>query len=98
MKKRISFLLCLVIALSCFGVFGTGLVEAAGVSKKLSEELEGYTRVLLSDFKTSAGNALLISAAPEGTFADACEAFMLSIGITQTEINTIRTMLIESNG
>lgn len=38
------------------------------------------------------------SYAPEGTFADACEAFMLSIGITQTEINTIRTMLIESNG
>ena len=34
--------------------------------------------------------------APSGTFADACEAFMLDLGITQSEIDTIRATLIES--
>ena len=34
--------------------------------------------------------------APSGTFADACEAFMLSIGITQSEIDSIRATLKES--
>ena len=33
--------------------------------------------------------------APSGSFADACEAFMLSIGITQSEIDTIRSVLTE---
>ena len=34
--------------------------------------------------------------APSGSFADACEAFMLSIGITQSEIDSIRANLKES--
>lgn len=31
--------------------------------------------------------------APNGTFAEACEAFVLSLGITQSEINSIRSNL-----
>lgn len=36
------------------------------------------------------------SYAPDGTFAEACEAFMLSIGITQDEIDTIRELMLEA--
>ena len=35
------------------------------------------------------------SYAPEGTFADACEAFILSLGIAQSEIDTIRELMLE---
>ena len=36
--------------------------------------------------------------APDGTFAEACEAFMLSVGITQAEIDTIRELMTEVIG
>ena len=36
------------------------------------------------------------SYAPDGTFAEACEAFMLSVGITQDEIDTIRELMLEA--
>ena len=36
------------------------------------------------------------SYAPSGTFADACEAFILSLGITQTEIDTIKELMLEN--
>ncbi|MBR4762574.1 MAG: hypothetical protein IK086_08050, partial [Clostridia bacterium] len=67
MKKSISLALSFIILLSCINVLATPFVAAEGTAKVLSEEFEGYTRVLLSDFKTSAGNALAISAAPAGT-------------------------------
>lgn len=37
----------------------------------------------------------LQSCAPEGTFAEACEAYLLSIGVTQDEIDSIRTILLD---
>ena len=33
--------------------------------------------------------------APNGTMAEATEAFMLSIGVTQDEVNSIRNILLE---
>ncbi len=36
------------------------------------------------------------SYAPDGTFADACEAYMLSIGVTQNEVDSIRELMLES--
>ena len=34
--------------------------------------------------------------APNGMFADACEAYMLSIGVTQNEIDSIRELMLKS--
>ena len=83
MKRIISLVLCLIIVISCINVIQNWPVSADSSTKILVKELEGYTRVSLSDFKTSAGNFLSVASTLEGTAVSstASTRFYMTTGV-----------------